>query len=363
MTTVEALDVAVVGGGGHEGGGHEKIYRAWDAEAAYDAVIAIHDTRRGPAVGGTRVRAYPSLDAALADALRLSEGMTYKNALAGLPFGGGKAVIRGPLPADSARRAAIFRAHGRAIAQLGGAFITGEDVGTTPLDMESIASQTPYVGGRESGMGDPSRFTAAGVVRALDAAAEDRWGTPDLEGRRVAIQGLGSVGSHLARMLIERGARLIVCDVEAERLDLARSNPGVEVVDPDRILDVRADVFSPCALGGVLDSTSIERLDVAIVCGAANNQIGAPGVDDRLRARGVRYVPDYVANAGGVISGAVDLAGWNTTQMDRAIDGIFTTVREVFRRADRDGTGCQMAADRMARERLALTPPATRSPG
>ena len=352
MTRVERLDTEAA-----RARGHEQVYRAWDSNSAYEALIAIHDTRRGPAVGGTRVRPYASLEAALDDALRLSEGMTYKNALAGLPFGGGKAVILGPIPADPERRTGVFRAHGRAIAELGGTFVTGEDVGTTPLDMEAIASETPHVGGRESGMGDPSRFTAIGVLRAMSAAALDRWGARDLRGRSVAIQGLGSVGTRLARMLIAGGARLVVTDVDSKRIDAAHSIGALEVVDPDRIFDVGADVFAPCALGGVLDSTSVERLKVAVVCGAANNQLGAPGVDDFLRAKGVRYVPDYVANAGGVISGAVDLAGWDTTQMDRAIDGIFETVLEVFRRADQEGVGCQDAADRMARERLATPRP------
>jgi leucine dehydrogenase len=347
MTRVEHLDTPAM-----REGGHERVFRAWEPRSAYEAVIAIHDTRRGPAVGGTRIRAYPSLDAAIEDALKLSEGMTYKNALAGLPFGGGKAVILGPVPAEAGARTELFRAHGRAIAELGGAFITGEDVGTTPLDMEIIATQTAHVGGRESGMGDPSRFTARGVVRAMEAAAQDRWGAPELGGRSVAIQGLGSVGAHLARLLSERGARLVVSDIDPERVDIARSDGAMEVVAPDRILEVRADIFSPCALGGIVDARAIERLDAAVVCGAANNQLGGPGVDDRLRAAGVRYVPDYVANAGGVISGAVDLAGWDTTRMDEAIDRIFTTVLEVFERSDRDELGCQRAADLMAREVL-----------
>ena len=357
MTRIERLDTA-----GTKAARHERLYRAFDPSAAYEAVIAIHDTRRGPAVGGTRVREYPSRDAAIEDALRLSEGMTYKNALAGLPFGGGKAVILGPAPAEPGARAELFRAHGRAIAELGGAFITGEDVGTTPADMEFIATQTAHVGGREGGMGDPSRFTARGVVRAMEAAAQERWGSPALVNRSVAIQGLGSVGAHLVRMLSERGARLVVTDVDPERIAVACVEQTLEVVEPDAILDVSVDILSPCALGGVLDANSIERLDVAVVCGAANNQLAVPDADARMRSRGISYVPDYVANAGGVISGAVDLAGWDTTRMDRAIDHIFNTVLEVFERADREDLGCQRAADFMAREVLSNSARAGEAP-
>ncbi len=330
----------------------ERVCLVRETRLGYEAVFAIHDTTLGPAVGGTRVREYGAVEEAVADALRLARGMTYKNALAGLPFGGGKTVILGPAPTEPALRHAFFGAHGAAIARFEGRFITGEDVGTTPADMESVAAATDHVGGRESGMGDPSPYTALGVLYALEAAAHDSWGHPSLEGRTVALQGVGAVGLHLARLLRDRGAHVVVADVADARLAAAHRIEGVRAVAPDRIFDAAADVFAPCALGGVLDRSTVERLPARIVCGAANNQLAEPGLDARLRQRGIRYVPDYVANAGGVISGAVDLAGWDRARMEEALRRISSTVRDVFALADVTETGTQSAADRLAEQRL-----------
>ena len=331
---------------------HEGVTLHRDSDAGYVGVIAIHSAALGPAVGGTRLWTYPDLDAAVADALRLSRGMSYKNALAGLPFGGGKAVIPGPPPGDASARERLFRAHGRAIESLGGRFVTGEDVGTTPGDMEAIAVETRHVAGRSGGMGDPSPFTAGGVLRAMEAVADEVWGDADLGGLRIALQGLGSVGAHLAALLHERGARLIVADVVEGRVERAVAEWGARPVPVDEILAVDADVLAPCALGGVLDAPMVEGLRVAAVCGAANNQLSGSEAGDRLHARGIAYVPDYVANAGGVISGAVDIAGWSRPRMKQVLDGIGDTARAVFAKAADEAIPTWRAADRLAEERL-----------
>jgi len=332
-----------------ESGGHERLIVSRDPAAGYTGIIAIHSTTLGPAVGGTRLRTYASFDEAVTDALRLSRGMTYKNALAGLPFGGGKSVLPGPAPAD---RAAFIRAHGRAVHELGGMFRTGEDVGTSPADMAVMAEVTPYVAGLESGMGDPSPFTAHGVVRAMQAAARETWGTDSLAGRTVAIQGLGHVGAHLAHELASLGARLVVADIDGARAREVASVHGATVLSPDVIVAAACDIFAPCALGGILDDTSIPAVAARIVCGAANNQLAESRHDGALAARGILYVPDYVANAGGVISGSVDLAGWSRSRMEAAVDAIYDTVRAVVRDSRTSDCPTGTAADRMAEARL-----------
>jgi leucine dehydrogenase len=333
-----------------QSGGHERLIVSRDPSAGYTGIIAIHSTALGPAVGGTRLRTYESFDDALADALRLARGMTYKNAMAGLPFGGGKSVLLGPAPAD---RAAFFRAHGRAVHQLGGAFRTGEDVGTSPDDMAVMAEITPYVAGLETGAGDPSPFTARGVVRAMQAAAREAWGSDSLAGRTVAIQGLGHVGGRLADELATLGARLVVADVDEAPAAAIAAAHGATVVAPDVILATPCDILAPCALGGVLDDASVAALNARIVCGAANNQLADSRHDAALADRGILYVPDYVANAGGVISGSVDLAGWNRSRMVEAIDAIYDTVRTVVTASRSSGDPTGAAADRIAEARLA----------
>jgi len=333
--------------------GLEQVTLCRDASTGYLGIIAVHSTVLGPAVGGTRVWTYESLNEAMTDAFRLSRGMTYKNALAGLPFGGGKAVILGPAPSPGSAREALFRSHGRFVDRMAGIFITGEDVGTTPDDMEAIARETDFVAGRSGGMGDPSPFTALGVRRAMEAVAAETWGSDDLEGKTVAIQGLGNVGANLAAELYELGARIVACDPDQERLARAVTLYDAEPVGVDAILDVEADIFAPCAMGGVLDDDAVGRLRVAAVCGGANNQLLRAEHGERLRERGIRYVPDYVANAGGVISGSVDIAGWDPAHMRDALDQIYHTVREVFALASNLGVGTHVAADRMAEARLA----------
>jgi len=331
--------------------GHEQVVLCSDPGAAYRAIIALHSTRLGPAVGGTRLLAYASDELALLDALRLSRGMTYKSALAGLPFGGGKAVIL--RPAGAFDRAALLRAHGRAVESLGGRFVTGEDVGISAADLEHVRLETRHVAGLLGGAGDPAPFTARGVLRALEAAAAWRWGSADLRGRRVALQGCGAVGAQLAGALDRLGARLIVADPDATRLAAVTAQTGAEAVAPDEIRLVAADVFAPCALGAVLDDASIAGLRVELVVGAANNQLAEPRHAAELERRGILYVPDYVANAGGILSGAMDLLGLTRDEVERRINAIGDTVRHVLERARADGVTPAAAADRLAEERLA----------
>ena len=329
--------------------GHERVLLGEDGAAGYRAIIAIHSTRLGPAVGGTRLWRYASREAALADALRLAQGMSYKNAVAGLPMGGGKAVIMADGPVERER---LFAAHGRFVETLGGRYITAEDVGTSHEDMAIVRRETRHV----AGLRDPSPITARGVFRALLAAARHRWGGEDLAGRTVALQGCGHVGSALARTLAGAGARLVVCDVDPGCARRCAAETGASVIAAAAIHAAAADVFAPCALGGILNERTIPRLRCEIVVGAANNQLECPGDADRLAARGILYVPDYVANAGGVIDGARDICGWDEPRVNAAVEGICDTVREIFALAAAESITPAAAADRRARAALAPTP-------
>ena len=332
-----------------EARGHEQLLLCNDPVVGYHGIIALHSTKLGPAVGGTRFYRYADETDAITDALRLARGMSYKNALAGLPFGGGKGVIWDRGAPD---RAAVFRAHARAIDALEGRFITAEDVGTTVADMEIMRSVTPYVAGLSSGAGDPAPYTARGVLRALLACAQHVWGSTDLQGRSVALQGVGGVGAQLARILHGVGAHLIVADVNAERAaDIARAT-GARVVAPAAIYDIDTDIFAPCALGGILNDDTVPRLRARIVVGAANNQLLETRHGGWLRDRGITYGPDYVANAGGVISGAMDIAGWTPEQSNQRIEQIFDTMLGVLQQADALGISTAEAADRLAEAKL-----------
>lgn len=330
----------------HPGTEHELVLQAEDERAGYQAIVAIHDSRLGPACGGTRLWRYESHAAALADALRLSRAMSYKAAAARLPMGGGKSVII----ADHGRgsREELFLAHGRLVEHLGGRYITAEDVGTSYEDMAIVRRVTSHV----AGLRDPSPFTARGVVRALQATARKQWGSDDLRDRTLALQGCGNVGAALARMLQEAGARLILADVdEARARRVARA--GLDrVVAPEAIASAPADGFVPCALGGVLDRATIPELRCAIVVGAANNQLAQPDDAARLADRGILYGPDYIANAGGVIDGARYLFGWTEERTRATIDAIYDTMLEVFARAEALGITPAAAADRLAEARL-----------
>jgi leucine dehydrogenase len=331
-------------------GSHEQVTFSADAAVGYRGIVAIHSTVLGPALGGTRMLAYDSDAAALEDVLRLSRGMTYKNAVAGIPFGGAKAII--VAPATIADRTALFRAHGRFVHSFGGRFHTAGDVGTTPADMEVIRLETPYVKGLTTGNGDPSPWTARGVFRAIQAAAKCTWGSDALEGRTVTIQGCGNVGFNLARELHRAGARLLVADVDAERVKRVVDATGAGVVDPSSVFSARADVLAPCALGGVLDDETIPRLGVKVVAGAANNQLREERHSDALAARGILYTPDFVANSGGVLSGAAEFLGWSRSELEARIDGIYDTVTEVFELAESECCTPEQAAVRLADRRL-----------
>src|SRR5512133_564203 len=290
--------------------GHEQIAICHDKAAGYRGIIAIHDTTLGPALGGTRFWNYASDDDAIVDALRLARGMTYKNAVAGLNLGGGKSVIIGNN--KTADREMIFRAHGRFVESLGGRYITAEDVGTSTADMDFVHMETDYVSGLAGRSGDPSPVTAHGVFRAIQASAKDRWGSDDLSSRTVAVQGCGHVGYYLAKELHEAGAKLVVTDIDAERVKRVVNEFGARGVAADELYGTTADIFAPCALGAIINDKTIPQLKVEIVAGAANNQLLEERHGDALERRNIIYAPDYVANAGGVINVYSELAGWTS---------------------------------------------------
>ncbi len=338
--------------------GFEGVVFGSDIAAGYRGIIAVHSTVLGPAVGGTRFWNYESEGLALTDALRLARGMTYKNALAELPFGGGKSVIIG----DNKRidREAVFRAHGRLVESLGGKYITAEDVGTNTADMNFVLMETKHVGGLAGKSGDPSPITARGVYRAMQAAARLRWGTEDLAGKTVAIQGCGHVGYHLAEWLHKAGAKLIVSDVDEARVRKTVSDFGATAVASESIYAANADIFAPCALGAVLNDSTIPQLTVEIVAGAANNQLPEARHADALQTRNILYAPDYAANAGGVIWGCcVERLGWDRERTLKKVDAIHDTIVAIFDIAAQEGLTPAAAADHLAEKRLQpnTTPP------
>lgn len=327
---------------------YERVVSCVDGE--YRGLIAIHSTALGPAVGGTRFWHYENDGAALKDLLRLARGMTYKNALAGIPFGGGKSIImRHDQPVD---REQLFRAHGRFVETLGGRYVTAEDVGTSPADMEFVRMETNHVAGLLGKSGDPSPVTARGVFRALQAAAKHRWGSDDLAGRTVALQGCGHVGYYLASNLQQAGARLIASDVDAEKVARVVKDFGAVAVAPDEIYASAADIFAPCALGGIINDETIPQLKVEIVVGGANNQLLETRHGDELHRLGLLYAPDYAANSGGMINGCRELLGWESSESAAKVEGIYNTLLDIFRMAAAEGIPTYKAADRLAELRL-----------
>ena len=335
---------------------HEAIHFFDEPAFGLKAIIAVHSTALGPGAGGCRRWTYASDRDAITDVLRLSRGMTYKNAVAGLPFGGGKAVI---LALDGApKSAALFRAFGRAVHSLGGAYITAEDVGITVDDMRTVREETPYVSGlpQESGTagGDPSPWTARGVLLGIAAAARARLDREKLEGLRVAVQGVGSVGLHLCRLLVEAGAHVVVADVNRENLRRATGLDGVQALSPRDILYADVDILAPCALGNILNSESIPRLKATIVAGAANNQLATEGDGERLAKRNILYAPDYVINAGGIISVAREYLGQSSgEEVRREVERIPERLTEIFREAAATGRPTNRIADDLARRIVA----------
>ncbi|MEN3283379.1 MAG: leucine dehydrogenase [Solirubrobacteraceae bacterium] len=333
----------------------KKLQLCNDTATGLRAVIAIHSTRLGPATGGLRMWTYADEQSAILDALRLARGMTYKYAAAGVNLGGGKAVIIGDPKTEKTE--ALLRAMGRMIDQLGGEYITGEDVGTTLEDMETIYTETDHVVTLPEhcgGAGDISPATALGSIHAMRACAERVWGTPDLSGRTIALQGLGMVGSKALAMLLDAGAEVRVTDIDEEKVDRAVREHGVAAVQPDGILDQDVDIFAPYALGGVIDDDSLPRLKAKIVAGAANNILADERHGDELQARGIVFAVDYIANSGGTIfdTDRYRKGGFQRERAMRNVEKVFDRMREVFAISDRDGVPYHRAADRLAEQRI-----------
>ena len=334
---------------------HEAVTFAADPATQLHAVIAVHSTALGPAGGGTRFWSYPSAADALTDALRLSRAMSYKNAMADLPLGGGKGVVM--RPAGAFDRAALFEAYGRAIERLGGSYITAEDVGVGVEDMRAVRRSTRFVAGLPEGRaasGDPSPLTAQGVFLGIQSIVRRALDRSDLDGVRVAVQGVGHVGAHLCRLLHEAGASLVVTDIDEAAVAAMVDRYGAAAVAPDAIYDADADVFAPCALGSTINPDTIERLRVKAIAGGANNQLASPEMGDRLAEKGVLYAPDYVINGGGIINVAAEISGvYDPDWVHTKIVQLNATLEAVFDRAAAERRPTDQVADDMARERIA----------
>ncbi|MEE2898575.1 MAG: Glu/Leu/Phe/Val dehydrogenase [Gemmatimonadota bacterium] len=329
---------------------HEQLVFWNDPDLGYRGIIAIHDTTMGPALGGTRYWNYKNDRAAVIDALRLSRGMTYKAAVTGLNLGGGKSVIWGDNRV--ADREMIFRAHGRAVDSLHGRYITAEDVGTSPDDMEYISMETEYVVGRLGRSGDPSPITAYGVYRGIKACAAIQYGDDSLAGRHVAVQGLGHVGYYVCKDLAGEGAKLTVTDIDQECVARVTEEFGATAVAPDDIYAVDADILAPCAMGAVINDDTIDMLSVDIVAGAANNQLGRGSIHGpALHQRGILYAPDYVINAGGLINVYGELNDWTADRSKWKAGEIYGTLLRIFERAKADGIPPHLAANKVAETR------------
>lgn len=336
--------------------GFERVAHAQDPDSGLTAIIAVHDTTLGPAVGGIRMWNYASQADALTDVLRLAEGMTHKSAVAATGLGGGKAVIIGNARTD--KSPALFAAMGRFIDAFDGTYLGAEDVGTSTADIEQVRSTTRHVTGLPrhlGGSGDPSPFTAWGVFLGIKAALQERYGSDVVSGRTVAMQGLGSVGMAVAQHLHAHGAKLMVADIHAEHVHKAVQAFGARSVEPERIFDVPADVFAPCALGGILNDSTLARLHCGVVAGAANNQLHEPRHGRVLKDRGIVYAPDFVINAGGIVNISVEFhpGGYNEAAARAKVDNIGAAVSAVLRRARERDIPSSEAAVQLAQERLA----------
>jgi leucine dehydrogenase len=334
--------------------GHESVHHVFDQKTGLRAIIAIHSTARGPAAGGCRMWNYATSDEAFTDVLRLSEGMSYKNAMADLPLGGGKAVIWGNSKTDKTPE--LFRALGRAIESLNGKYWSAEDVGVSVRDMAFAAEETRYVSGLSTGKaasGDPSPVTAMGVFLGLKATALRAFGTDDLNGRTIAVQGVGHVGGYLCGHLAKAGAKLVITDVNAETLATVAGATGAKVVAPDDIYDVDADIFSPNALGAIINVETLPRLKAKVVAGGANNQLATPEMGDHLREKGILYAPDYVINGGGIINVASEISGtFDPAWVEAKVLRLVQTLGEVLDEAKSQNRSTNRVADEQARRRL-----------
>jgi valine dehydrogenase (NAD+) len=343
------------GGVFSRGTGHEQVVHCTDEASGLRAIIAIYSTALGPSLGGTRFYPYATEDEALVDVLNLSKGMAYKAALAGLDLGGGKAVIIGDPQVDKSE--ALLRAYGRFVQSLGGRYITACDVGTYSEDMDVVARECDFVTGRtvaHGGAGDSSVLTAFGVFQGMRAAADHVWGEPTVQDRFVGVAGVGKVGRHLVRHLLEDGARVAVADVNARAVaDIKSRHPEVEIADDaDALVRLPLDIYAPCALGGALDDEVTEVLQARVVCGGANNQLAHEGIEKMLADRGVVYAPDYCVNSGGLIQVADELEGFSFDRAKVNASKIYDITREVLGQAARDGIPPSAAADRWAERRM-----------
>ncbi|CAN5816089.1 branched-chain amino acid dehydrogenase [soil metagenome] len=330
--------------------GHEQVVFCSEPSCGYKGIIAIHDTTLGPALGGTRFWNYSSDREAIVDVLRLSRGMTYKAAVSGINLGGGKSVIIGD--PRTTRREMVFRAHGRFVESLKGRYITAEDVGTSVDDMEYVHMETEHVTGRAGTSGDPSPVTAFGVYRGIKAAAKEKYGSDDLKGKTVSVQGLGHVGYYVCNHLALEGANLIVTDIDPERVRRVADEFNAETVAPDAIYGVEAEIYAPCALGATVNDDTLKQFNVEIVAGAANNVLAETRHGDMLHERGILYVPDYVINAGGLINVYGELSGWTAERSMRKAGEIYGTLLQLFDLAREQGVPTYTAADRLAERRI-----------
>lgn len=332
---------------------HEQVVFCSDRESGLQAIIAIHSTALGPACGGCRMWDYVSDEDALIDVLRLSRGMTYKNAMAGLPLGGGKAVIIGD--AKTIKSEALFRKFGQYVHSLSGRYISAEDVNITTADISMVNQETPYVAGLEGKSGNPGPFTAIGTYRGIKAAAKHKFGSDDLSGRTVAVQGLGSVGFYLCEHLHKEGVKLIVSDINPAAVDRAVSQFGATAVGLNDIYAVECDVYAPCALGATINDDTLPQFKCAIIAGCANNQLKEARHGELLRQKGILYAPDYVINAGGIINVSMEIRpeGYDEAQSTKQVLAIYDTLLTVFARAAETGQPTNVVADLMAQEIIA----------
>jgi len=329
---------------------HEQVVFCNDEKSGLKSIICIHSTALGPAVGGCRMWEYANDEEALIDALRLSRGMTYKNAMAGLPFGGGKAVILGD--SKTMKSDQLFKAYGRFLNNLNGRYVTAEDVGITTADMAIVHTETNFVAGLEGKSGDPSPITAYGVYKGIMAAVKHKFGRDSIEGIKVSVQGVGHVGYYLCRYLHEEGAKLIVTDINQESIDKVVNEFNATAVGIDEIYDQDVEIYAPCALGATINDETISRLKCTIVAGAANNQLAEDRHGTELMQKGILYAPDYVINAGGIINISFE-ENYSLENAMQKVDDIYDTLYEVFETSAREGNSTNYIADQLARDRIA----------
>lgn len=334
--------------------GYEKVIEATDKKTGLHSIIAVHNTRLGPSVGGCRIYPYPNTEEALRDALRLSKGMTYKSAMAEIGFGGGKSVIIADPKTDKTPE--LLNSFAQAVDSLSGKYICAEDVGSTVEDMVIINKTTPYVAALPSteSSGDPSPFTAWGCFRGMQAVAKFLWNSPSLENKTVTIQGLGAVGMKLAEFLFWHGAHLVVTDIDPEKVQWAAHHYGAKPITPDEFCSTECDILAPCALGASINDTTIKQLRCRAIAGSANNQLEYQELGEQLAREGILYAPDFVINSGGIINAAMEFEprGYNPRKARTKVHNIYTTVLAIFEVAEERGISTTLTADELAESKL-----------